>query len=122
MPTVNLLKEKSQDGFGILHDIVDPSCKFPFWILSPGSKMSEKEKLLSSTIDIAQTNISENGFEDFWVKLAESIWQELTAYRPKTPLGQKLWKIRERIIASGEPLLSWEAIEHELDTQRGEKR
>ena len=120
MPTVNLVKEKSLDGFGILHDILDSSCKSPFWFLSPGSKMSEKEKILSSKIDITQGDISENGFKDFLAKLTESIWQELTAYKPRTPLGQKLLSIRERVVASGERLLSWEEIEQEIASWRGE--
>ena len=39
---------------------------------------------------------------------------EPPAYRPRTPLGERLWAIRQRIIASGEPLLSWEELEREL--------
>jgi len=31
----------------------------------------------------------------------------------RTPLGRQLWKIRSRVIASGEPLLGWEEIEQE---------
>ena len=32
----------------------------------------------------------------------------------RTPLGERLSRIREQIIASGEPLLSWEGIEREV--------
>ena len=45
---------------------------------------------------------------------------ELPAYRPRTPLGERLWAIRQRIVASGEPLLSWEDLERELAERRGE--
>ena len=37
----------------------------------------------------------------------------------RTPLGERLLRIRERIVASGEPLLSWDGIEHEIAERRG---
>ena len=43
-----------------------------------------------------------------------------TTYRPETTLGRKLWEIRKRIVASGEPLLSWDDIEREVAERRGE--
>ncbi len=39
---------------------------------------------------------------------------------PRTRLGEQLLRLRERIIASGEPLLSWAEIEHEVAERRGE--
>lgn len=30
-----------------------------------------------------------------------------TIYFPRTELGRRLWRIRERILASGQPLLDW---------------
>jgi hypothetical protein len=38
----------------------------------------------------------------------------------RTRLGERLSRIRERIIASGEPLLSWAEIEREVAERRGE--
>ena len=38
---------------------------------------------------------------------------------PQTPLGKKLWKIRQRAIASGLQLLNEDEIEQELATRRG---
>jgi hypothetical protein len=43
-----------------------------------------------------------------------------TALMPRTRLGKQLLRIREKIIASGEPLLSWEEIEREVADRRGE--
>lgn len=40
-------------------------------------------------------------------------------YTPKTALGEKLLAIRERIVASGVLLLSWEEIEREVAARRG---
>jgi hypothetical protein len=40
--------------------------------------------------------------------------------QPRTQLGERLARIRERIIASGEPLLSWAEIEREVAEHRGE--
>jgi hypothetical protein len=46
--------------------------------------------------------------------------QETVAeYVPQTPLGQRLWQIRQEIVESGEPLLSWDDIEREVAERRG---
>lgn len=37
----------------------------------------------------------------------------------KTPLGRKLWEISARIVTSGQPLLGWKDIEHEIAERRG---
>ena len=39
----------------------------------------------------------------------------------RTPLGRRLDEIRARIVASGQPLLSWEDIDRELAELRGEE-
>jgi hypothetical protein len=38
----------------------------------------------------------------------------------RTRLGEQLLRIRQQIVASGEPLLSWEQIEREVAERRGE--
>jgi hypothetical protein len=38
---------------------------------------------------------------------------------PQTPLGQKLWEIRQKIVASGVPLLSDEELAQEIAERRG---
>lgn len=40
-------------------------------------------------------------------------------WQPQTALGRRLWEIRQRIIVTGEPLLSWEDLERELAERRG---
>jgi len=40
--------------------------------------------------------------------------------QPRTQLGSRLQRIRQRIIASGAPLLSWTAIDQEIAVRRGE--
>jgi len=39
-------------------------------------------------------------------------------YQPRTALGKLLWEIRGQIVASGEPLLGWDAIEREISEHR----
>jgi hypothetical protein len=39
----------------------------------------------------------------------------------KTPLGRRLRLLRKRIIASGQPRLSWEDLDRELAERRGER-
>jgi hypothetical protein len=41
-------------------------------------------------------------------------------YHPRTPLGQRLWELRQKIVASGIPLLTWDEIEREVRDRRGE--
>ena len=40
-------------------------------------------------------------------------------WQPQTALGRRLWEIRQQIIATGEPLLSWDDLERELAERRG---
>ena len=40
-------------------------------------------------------------------------------FQPKTPLGHKLWKLRQRAIAEGMTLLSETELEQELADRRG---
>lgn len=60
------------------------------------------------------------GLKDSSAKSAEPLWQGAISYKPRTPLGKKLLRIRERIIASGERLFSWDEIEQEIAAQRGQ--
>lgn len=43
----------------------------------------------------------------------------VTTYQPQTPLGQKLWAIRQRIVATGEPLLDEAGIRRDVAERRG---
>jgi hypothetical protein len=45
---------------------------------------------------------------------------EAVPAQPRTALGKQLSRIRDRIIASGEPLLSWNEVEEEIADRRGE--
>jgi hypothetical protein len=42
------------------------------------------------------------------------------AFVPRTELGRRLWKIRQRILESGQRLLDWDGIESEVRERRGE--
>lgn len=53
------------------------------------------------------------------------LWRSMPgpARRRRTPLGRRLEEIRERIVASGDPLLSsWEEVDRELGERRDEDR
>lgn len=45
--------------------------------------------------------------------------RERSSYTPKTALGEKLFAIRERIVAGGVHLLSWDEIEKEVAARGG---
>ena len=38
----------------------------------------------------------------------------LSTYEPKSPLGQRLWELRQKIVASREVLLNAEGVEREV--------
>jgi hypothetical protein len=40
-------------------------------------------------------------------------------FQPKTPLGRRLWELRQQIVASGEPMLDWKDLEREIAERRG---
>jgi len=40
----------------------------------------------------------------------------------RTPLGRRLWSLRQQIVLSGAPLLDWKSLETELAARRGEDR
>jgi hypothetical protein len=42
----------------------------------------------------------------------------LTAFKPRTPLGNDLLQIRSNIIASGQPTLGWKELDRELSRRR----
>lgn len=98
----------------------DLSGKASLWFLFAGQSFSGWENLpigpCSGGSDIALT-----GLEDSPAKSAESTWREAISHKARTPLGQKLWGIRARIVASGVPLLSWEEIQNEIAARRGNK-
>jgi len=43
-------------------------------------------------------------------------------FQPKTRIGRKLWQIRQKIVASDEPLLGWKEVEQELTERRNQRR
>jgi len=45
----------------------------------------------------------------------------LSVFTPRTELASRLWEIRQRIIASGEPLLDWDGVQKEVAEHRAER-
>jgi hypothetical protein len=52
---------------------------------------------------------------------AEPLHSGVSAYEPRTPLGQKLMVLRRQIVRSGAPLLDWEDLDREIAERRGER-
>jgi hypothetical protein len=64
------------------------------------------------------TNTSQNGNNS--PSNAAIATNSKSSYQPRTVLGRKLWEIRAKIVASGQPLLGREEIEREVIERRGE--
>lgn len=47
-------------------------------------------------------------------------WASKVTLTARTPLGKKLLALRAKIVASGEPLLTWDEIDTEVRKRRGE--
>lgn len=62
-----------------------------------------------------------NGLDEKVWQITGRVWRESTTFRPRTPLGRRLWEIRERFIASGGRLLTEAEIEQEVAERRGER-
>lgn len=74
--------------------------------------MSKEEQLLEYWRELAPLA------QDQVLQLAQSL-KPKPEFVPQTPLGKKLWEIRQRIVASGVPLLNEEELEQELAERRG---
>lgn len=48
-------------------------------------------------------------------------WAIKIKTQPRTELGKRLLALREKIVTSGAPLLSWDALDKEIKERRGEK-
>lgn len=55
------------------------------------------------------------------LKLNKPKPQNRNRFLPKTPLGRKLWELRQKLVASGTPLLDWEALAQEIAERKGER-
>jgi hypothetical protein len=49
------------------------------------------------------------------------IEEQSSEFIPRTSLAKRLWELRQKIIASGRPLLDWDDLENELRERRGER-
>ena len=74
--------------------------------------MSKEEQLLEYWRELSSEA------QDKVLKFAQSLKPE-PEFVPQTPLGKKLWEIRQRAIANGMKLLTEEELEQELAERRG---
>lgn len=74
--------------------------------------MSKEEQLLECWHELSPKA------QDQVLQLAQSLKPQ-PEFVPQTELGKKLWEIRQRIVASGVPLLSDEELEQEIALRRG---
>ena len=81
--------------------------------------MGKKELLLEKWRELTpQKQQKVLGFVDILKSEPETTPPE-SDFVPQTPLGKKLWQIRQRAISSGLQLLNEEEIEQELAARRG---
>ncbi|GAA6618400.1 hypothetical protein [Scytonema sp. NUACC26] len=74
--------------------------------------MSKEEQLLEYWRELSSEA------QEQVLQLAQSLKPQ-PEFVPQTDLGKKLWEIRQRIVASGVPLLSDEELEQKLAERRG---
>ena len=55
--------------------------------------------------------------------LGETLSPTESEYRPRTPLGKRLWELRQQLLAeSNVELLDWDGVARELAERRGESK
>ncbi|KAB8319062.1 hypothetical protein SD81_009040 [Tolypothrix campylonemoides VB511288] len=74
--------------------------------------MSKEEQLLEYWRELSSEA------QDQVLQLAQSLKPQ-PEFVPQTPLGKKLWEIRQRAIADGMKLLTEDELEQELAQRRG---
>jgi hypothetical protein len=82
--------------------------------------MSPVKIELLKALETAPDNVLEQTLQYLKSILPEK--SQVTEFQPQTPLGKKLWEIRQRAIANGMALLEPTQIEQELLDQRGGDR
>jgi len=91
------------------------------WILSVGGFSSLPGREVAP-VGFCVPPVTLTGFDGEDRLQVEDDWKGLAMYRPRTKLGERLWDIRTRIVASGVPLLDWDDLEREVHERRGEVR
>jgi hypothetical protein len=67
------------------------------------------------------SSITEIGSKIDLLELNEQERQKFRTYKPRTALGNKLWELRQKILASGAPLLNWNELEQEIAERKGDR-
>lgn len=112
-----ILSTKNDTRKNILWELsMDASEKAKGWGLS--AVLFEQE-IKPRRRDIRNVSTSLHGLQHQPQSELLKTWSELQKeYRPRTPLGRKLLKIRKEIVASGSRLLTWDEIETEIALRR----
>jgi hypothetical protein len=49
-----------------------------------------------------------------------NVTTQAAMFTPRTPLGKRLWELRQQILTTDAPLLDWDSVVHEVRERRGE--
>lgn len=92
------------------------------WAFFPGEALTQEDWHAPVLPELQIRGAAINGLDSSLPFREGAKWRDMLARRPRTDLGRKLWEIRERIIASGAPLRTWDEISAEVAERRGEAR
>lgn len=97
----------------------DTSSVAPGWFFGASGLSGETwSVLVGHAIPVSVSDVCE---PPAGVVYTEDLWREIGEFKPRTSLGRKLREARQRILASGAPLLDRAAIQQEIATRRGER-
>ncbi len=90
----------------------------PIWFIIPsGLDLSAWPEIEYSDIGLTENALRlPADYLDF-----KPLPKPLSVFTPRTELASRLWEIRQRIIASGEPLLDWDGVQKEVTERRAER-
>lgn len=123
MATIHLKRPNKTDQFitptRIFNDV---SQKVPFWwaqksLRPSGQKIVGVVAFSSSNKSTSIYGLKSNSFESARLEWQESV--EANKKKAMSPLGERLRRRREAIVASGVPLLDWDGVDKEKSDRRG---
>lgn len=78
------------------------------------------DALLSEIKDMLELHVGAHPHARIGVHAVRAKEKSVT-FVPRTDLARRLWELRQKIVASGRPLLAWADLETELSDRRGER-
>jgi len=104
----------------LLNQVRIDNSAYPIWFITPSGMDLYSWQVVEypeNKIELAENALKlPNEYRVF-----KPLPKDVGLFTPKTELAGRLWEIRKRIVASGEPLLDWNGVQKEIAQRRTER-